>query len=391
MPISLLEHIYIVGTAASIVVAILMALAIFRLSAGNNRHMFLELIFVAFAISVFANTILNVKSGSAAISMIGLTEPFQLLFGPLFYLYLKNLSGVHNPWRKNTLHFIPFLFLTLYLSAFFFGFTRQRFLLSTNAYTVTVSALSFFVYVQLWLYYFLCRIEHKRYRQRLKQSCSEIERLSESWVGDGLLALLLCYSVLGVVYGMNHGAVNLSVNKSAAIIVASLIYFMVFQTLKRPQLFSPESLNVTENSLLEPIDKPTSKTKNDEVSGKYERSGMSDRDAAQHMQRVRAFMQSEKPYLDPELSIGALADQIELNVHHLSQVINSSDGRNFFDFVNGYRIEQVKIEFANPVNTGKTVLEIAMNSGFNSKATFNRIFKKSTGATPSAYRKSSFD
>src|SRR5690606_41905073 len=72
--------------------------------------------------------------------------------------------------------------------------------------------------------------------------------------------------------------------------------------------------------------------------------------------------------------------------HHLSQVINVSQERSFFDFINRYRIDHAKGLLSDPARAGN-ILEIALASGFNSKASFNRVFKKETGMTPSAFKK----
>lgn len=99
------------------------------------------------------------------------------------------------------------------------------------------------------------------------------------------------------------------------------------------------------------------------------------------------FMQVQKPYLEPELTLYRLADQLNLPAYQLSQHINQHSGSNFFDFVNQYRIEEVKRQIKAGQARHKTLLAIALDSGFNSKAAFNRAFKKFTGITPSEYRK----
>ena len=99
-------------------------------------------------------------------------------------------------------------------------------------------------------------------------------------------------------------------------------------------------------------------------------------------------MQTKKPYLNPELNIYQLSDDLKLKKHHLSQVINEKSGMNFFDFVNTFRVEEIKRNLANPSMTNYTLLGIGLESGFNSKATFNSAFKKFTGLTPSDFSKS---
>jgi AraC-like DNA-binding protein len=97
-------------------------------------------------------------------------------------------------------------------------------------------------------------------------------------------------------------------------------------------------------------------------------------------------MVTEKPYLDANLSLPELADKLEIPSHHLSRVINEQFGVNFFDFVNQYRVEEVKSKIGNPEFENLSLLGIAFDSGFNTKSAFNRVFKKMTGFTPSEYK-----
>ena len=88
------------------------------------------------------------------------------------------------------------------------------------------------------------------------------------------------------------------------------------------------------------------------------------------------------------LTLNQLAAEIDIPDLTLSQLLNESLGQNFFQFINGYRVEEVKKRLQNPKYSNLTILGIAIECGFSSKAAFNRIFKLHTGVTPSAYMKS---
>jgi AraC-like DNA-binding protein len=100
-----------------------------------------------------------------------------------------------------------------------------------------------------------------------------------------------------------------------------------------------------------------------------------------------AFMEREKPYLDSELSLPKLAEQMNVSVHFLSQVINTSLNENFFQFINRYRIEESKKLLVCDSKAHYTIVQIAYDAGFNSKTTFNTTFKKLTGISPSEYQR----
>jgi AraC-like DNA-binding protein len=97
------------------------------------------------------------------------------------------------------------------------------------------------------------------------------------------------------------------------------------------------------------------------------------------------LMDVEKPYLEAELSLPDLARRLQMLVPLLSQVINEGTGKNFNDFINGYRVAEFLRQAREPANAHLSLLGIALNSGFNSKSTFNRAFKKVTGASPKEY------
>jgi AraC-like DNA-binding protein len=98
------------------------------------------------------------------------------------------------------------------------------------------------------------------------------------------------------------------------------------------------------------------------------------------------YMETSQPYLEPSLKINELAQSLSIPSKSLSQSINQQLGKNFYDFVNSYRIEEAKKKIVKANGNGRTILEILYDSGFNSKAAFNRAFKKHTGITPTEYK-----
>ena len=99
-------------------------------------------------------------------------------------------------------------------------------------------------------------------------------------------------------------------------------------------------------------------------------------------------MKELKLYLNPDLNLSALSIAMNVSEEYLSGILNNHLNRNFFDFVNQYRVEEFKTQCLNPKNDSFTLLGLAYDCGFNSKATFNRVFKNSTNLTPSEYKQS---
>ncbi|MCD4795375.1 MAG: helix-turn-helix domain-containing protein [Bacteroidales bacterium] len=99
------------------------------------------------------------------------------------------------------------------------------------------------------------------------------------------------------------------------------------------------------------------------------------------------YMIEQKPYLDSTLSLFQLAKELNVSTHYLSDILNNNIHKNFYEFINYYRVAEVKKRIISNKNSKFTILAIALDSGFNSKATFNRIFKNYTGYTPSQFQK----
>ncbi|HSA33136.1 MAG TPA: two-component regulator propeller domain-containing protein [bacterium] len=120
---------------------------------------------------------------------------------------------------------------------------------------------------------------------------------------------------------------------------------------------------------------------------RYERSRLDDDTAGRLVAMILDHLDKEKPYKDPDITLARLADRIGLTPHMLSQLLNDRLNKNFNHFINDYRIDEVKKLLDTPSNRDK-LLAIAYDAGFRSKTTFNTMFKRSTGKTPSEYRRS---
>lgn len=99
--------------------------------------------------------------------------------------------------------------------------------------------------------------------------------------------------------------------------------------------------------------------------------------------KLLGHMETARPYLAPELTLGELAAQLHTNTSWLSKVINSGCGQSFNDFINEYRVREAERRLLDPTFQHYTLLAVALEAGFNSKSTFNRVFKKLRGITPS--------
>src|SRR5205814_9963937 len=119
---------------------------------------------------------------------------------------------------------------------------------------------------------------------------------------------------------------------------------------------------------------------------KYEKSTLTPDRSERYLDKLLNFMKQEQPFTDGDLTIQKLAERLAIPAHHLSQTINERLGQTFSDFINSYRIEEAKRRLLDPALKHLSVLGIAEEVGFNSKSSFNSVFKKHTNMTPSEFR-----
>ena len=123
------------------------------------------------------------------------------------------------------------------------------------------------------------------------------------------------------------------------------------------------------------------------VVKKYRKTSLPKETAHKLKSDLKDLMLKERPYLDQRLNLSDLSEMINCSPNQLSQLLNESIGKNFYDYVNEYRLGHFRELTRKPGNKQFTFLSLAYESGFNSKSTFNSFFKKSTGVTPSEYLK----
>ena len=104
------------------------------------------------------------------------------------------------------------------------------------------------------------------------------------------------------------------------------------------------------------------------------------------VKKITGLMEQEKLYQETDLTLQQLADKLQVPTYQVSQAINDGMKKNFYDLVNGYRVEEAKRLLVDPKNENYTILSVGFEAGFNSKTTFNTVFKKFTGLTPTDFR-----
>ena len=122
------------------------------------------------------------------------------------------------------------------------------------------------------------------------------------------------------------------------------------------------------------------------VRKKYETSKLTPEQSARYLRRLTHAMETDKVYTDGNLTLQKLSARLSIPAQHLSQVVNEQLNQTILDFINMYRIEEVKRRLVSPEMEHMSILAIAEGVGFNSKSSFNAVFKKYTNLTPSEFR-----
>jgi AraC-like DNA-binding protein len=314
------------------------------------------------------------------------------LFGPLVFLFTVKLCSYHPVFRRiDLLHFIPFtVYLALLLPWYLKTADEKRAYLdnfelaSMDDFGILnqVSLLLILVYLLATLRYL------KHFRKTIQETFSEISRKRVEWMSTFAYAVLaiLIISALGF-YGHKWQIPVLdAIYHYNYFLVILLVYWIAYKALLQPVIFDIP-IPAGDPRAEAPVAHTETVTAIEPEARKYTRSGLDDIQSELMYGQLVSYVKKNKPYLNPEINIYQLAGLLDMKKHHLSRIINEKAGMNFFDFINAFRVEEIKKNLADNTLNNLTLLGIALESGFNSKATFNAAFKKFTGLTPSEFQK----
>jgi len=295
------------------------------------------------------------------------------LFAPFFYFYVCSMTGERIIFKGKTLwHLLPgLIFFLFFLPERFNSFDIQLnyFHSFYSKFPFKVEFFSIVVFIQIEAYVVLSIQKLKKYAAVIKSSYSDIERINLKWLYQFMILIaILNLSVVPVILYS-----QLELTLYIPLFASGLYMILVWKSVNQPMVLSFEK---KERELIIPIEpkKNLSLILSEELGQKYKTM-------------LEDFFFKEKPYLNPELSIKKLAEDIKIQTHHLSWVINEKFECNFFDFINKYRVEEMKEKLMDERYKHIKIEEIAYSCGFNSKATFNRVFKKYCNLSPGEFQK----
>ena len=343
--------------------------------------------------------------------------PWQpwLMWGPSFYLYFRSLTNQEFVLRRHWCHLLPgLLFVGLYAAAALYDLVWGRALhgqalmyhYGTKGYAANfldfLSAPASWLGYALMLGYGLATLRlFRRYRRYLDDNFSNTARLRFRGLRDLLVAALL-----GLLLWLGFEVLNQAIGPLgygdywyAYFANGALIYYLSIVGLQAnfaaavPLRFEPESedddfavaamppkLAVLSDAIATPVSPAVVNPVI--VEPVAIPAAVLATELHPWREKLLALMVDEQPWLEPELTLAELAHRLRTNTSLLSHVINTGCGQNFNDFVNRYRVAEAERKLQDPRLAHYSLVGIALESGFNSKSTFNRVFKKLTGRTP---------
>lgn len=313
-------------------------------------------------------------------AFIGWELPLPFLHGPFLYLYILFLSGQQRYKWNYLFHFIPAV-----LVAFILAFVLPEVHSSTSALSAfkpLFQGMVAAIMVSGVVYVIVSLLLLKKHQRNIVGQFSNTDKITLNWMRYLISGMAMIWIVVIFIQSV----------QALYIAVALFIFFIGYFGIRQVGIFSNslsphEVLLPTDLEIASPPEKTGIPSEESDYI-KYEKTKVSEDKASEIQAKLIDLMKENECYKDPELTLGDLAGMMDIPPGTLSQVINSKEGKNFYDFVNTLRIEAFKQLLLQPESKQYTLLSLAFECGFNSKTSFNRNFKKSTGMSPSTYIKS---
>jgi AraC-like DNA-binding protein len=333
--------------------------------------------------------------------LLALNGPWPLLLGPLLYLYIvaltRPLERIEARWLVHALPFVAYVF---YMAQVFYLKTGDEKMALARGVMAGRAPASFHVVsalemVQAMAYLAMSWMALRRYGRKIAGYFSDLTRIDLRWLRGMVIAHVAVWSIVIVSTVVRAMGVWLDVLQtlSQAVQLGSVAvlfltgYVSLWQPEIGPKARQAEVVDVEGDAAPVAGEAPVVPESSSATGSKYQRNRLAEDEASELAQKLQERMRQRKMYRDSALTLQVLADSVGATPHLMSQVLNVHIGKSFYVFVNSYRAEALKVALADRAQRQRSVLELAVEAGFNSKSTLNSFFKRHTGLTPTEYRR----
>ena len=375
----MLEKVYYFISLLCAVQGILLAIIFFVRKPNHVASKFLGAYVFIFSLGMlekYLDESLTGPFGQLVYSFMGFSN---FLYGPLLYMFVSFLTVKEPVFKtRQLLHFLPFGFLFV-LDCIFILTAQQSIRKDIGLLEIVLFET---LVLQILTYNVLAILNLKKHSQSILQIHSNLETKDLTWLQSLIIFLtgiyVLSFTITHAIAFGFKGAEPFYL--LVQVLITAVIYLMNYRMLLQPQLFILQPFSCHDEITTE----PTNYTAN--TTEKYLRSGLKPPQAEKYLQDLLDYMENQKPYSDPDLTLPALADKLGISRNHLTEIINEKLEKNFFEFVNTYRVEEVKKLLADSGLSYLNLYALGLKAGFKSKTAFNQNFKKITGLTPSKWK-----
>ena len=347
-------------------------------STKSSENKYLGLLVASQIIPIFVGVLYRFDVLSYLPHLIGLQTLFHFLVGPLAYFYVRACTQKKFEFRLILwLHLLPFLLDIFYNIPFFMLSASEKiasyeeFVLNGTLYSPPIFNLVKSIHGLIYFGLSLHLIQ--QYRKHLPNAASSIDKGFHRWLLFFIFIVALPILV-SIIFALAQYSRTYTI---LTWLLGVVTFFIAIDTaiLLKPALFQtfPHQMLLSQSSEVE--------------KQKYESSKLQETQKEKYINKLKAYVELEKPFQSSDLTLAQLSEKVNIPPHYLSQVINEKLNTNFLDFVNGYRVKAAQEMLTDPKFSHYTIISIAYEAGFNAKSTFYAVFKKQTGMTPSAYRK----
>jgi len=347
-------------------------------STKSSENKYLGFLVLTQTLPIFIGVVYRFGLLSYFQHFLGFQVLWQFLIGPLAYFYVRACTQKDFSFQPILwLHFLPFVLELGSTIPFFMMSGAEKLVLYEqfvqNGKLFSPPILNLIKTVHGLVYFGLAIHLIQQYRKHLPNTASFIDRGFHRW-----LLFFIFIVALPLIVTIIFALAQYSRTYTIFTWLCGVLTFFIaidLAILLKPALFQ---------SFPHQISPPESP---EEQKQKYENSKLQDTQKEKYIEKLQTYVITNKPFLEPELTLAQLSEQVKIPAHYLSQIINEKLDCNFLDFVNGYRVEEAKRKLKDPKYSHYTILSIAYDAGFNAKSTFYAVFKKHAGMTPSQYRK----